>query len=128
MHLVPRLARPVHAVAAALSVLALLVAGCGSNALAKQPPFPRSTIQANAADPSEKPVTGSTSTGEPADPAFAADKLRLLDPCKLLDADTLPALFGEQAGTLTPWDCAHVTLYRDTSAARLDDFPSRRLA
>ena len=92
MHLVPRLARPVHAVAAALSVLALLVAGCGSNALAKQPPFPRSTIQANAADPSEKPVTGSTSTGEPADPAFAADKLRLLDPCKLLDADTLKEL------------------------------------
>ncbi|MEU0038276.1 aminoacyl--tRNA ligase-related protein [Streptomyces sp. NPDC006333] len=40
----------------------------------------------------------------------------------LLDAATLPALFGKQAGTLTPWDCSHVTLYRDTSAARLDDF------
>jgi hypothetical protein len=92
VHLVPRLARPVPAVAAALSALALLVAGCGSDALAKQPPFPRSTIQANAADPSEKPVTGSTTTGEPVDAAFSADKLRLLDPCKLLDADVLKEL------------------------------------
>ncbi|MEO6083664.1 MAG: DUF3558 family protein [Umezawaea sp.] len=88
----PRLARPVPAVAAALCALALLAAGCGSDALAKKPPFPRSTIQANAADSSEKPVTGSTATGEPVDPAFAVDKLRLLDPCKLLDDDTLKEL------------------------------------
>ena len=87
MHLVPRLVRP----AAVLCALALL-AGCGSGSLAKSPPFPRSTIQANAADPSEKPVTGSTTTGKPVDPAFAAEKLRLLDPCKLLDDDTLKGL------------------------------------
>ncbi|MER6443372.1 hypothetical protein ABT275_44960 [Streptomyces sp. NPDC001185] len=41
---------------------------------------------------------------------------------ELLDADTLPALFGKQPGTLTPWDCSHATLYRGTSAARLEDF------
>lgn len=92
MHLVPRPTRTFPAVAAALSALALLAAGCGSDALAKQPPFPRSTIQANAADPSDKPVTGTTTTGEPADPAFSVDKLRLLDPCKLLDADALKEL------------------------------------
>ncbi len=92
VHLVPRLARPVPAVAAALCALALLAAGCGSTALQKQPPFPRSTIQANAADPSEKPTTGSTTTGKPADAAFAVDKLRLLDPCKLLDEDVLKEL------------------------------------
>lgn len=89
MHVVPRLARP----AAALCALALLAAGCGSDALAKKPPFPRSTIQANAADPSEQPTTtGTPSTGEPVDPAFAMDKLRLLDPCKLLDETTLKEL------------------------------------
>lgn len=92
MHVVPRLARPAPAVAAALCALALLAAGCGSDALAKKPPFPRSTIQANAADPSEQPATGSTSTGAPVDPAFAMDKLRLLDPCKLLDDATLKEL------------------------------------
>jgi hypothetical protein len=88
---VPRLARPATAVAAALCALVVL-AGCG-DALAKRPPFPRTTIQANAGEP-----TGSTGTptgtaaGKPVEPAFAADKLRLLDPCKLLDTTVLKEL------------------------------------
>jgi hypothetical protein len=91
VHPVPRLARPVPAVAAALCALVVL-AGCG-DALAKRPPFPRTTIQANAGQP-----TGSTGTptgtaaGKPVEPAFAADKLRLIDPCKLLDNQVLKEL------------------------------------
>ncbi|PRY34348.1 uncharacterized protein DUF3558 [Umezawaea tangerina] len=93
MHLVPRLARRVPAVAAALCALTML-AGCGSDALAKKPPFPRSTVQAakGMTDPSTDPGSGSTGSGKPVDPAFAVDKLRLVDPCKLLDADTLKEL------------------------------------
>ncbi|MFF2128695.1 proline--tRNA ligase [Streptomyces olivochromogenes] len=49
----------------------------------------------------------------------AASKAARVD---LLEADTLPGLFGKQAGTLTPWDCSHVELYFDTSVAHLDDF------
>ena len=81
VHLVPRLV-------AVLSLI-LLLAGCAGADLAKQK-FPRTTIPADAesvSDPSEQP--SSPTDGEPVDPAFAADKLRLTDPCELLDEDVL---------------------------------------
>lgn len=40
----------------------------------------------------------------------------------LCDPDTLPALFGKQPGTLTPFDCSHIPLYADTSTATLNAF------
>ncbi|MFE9745426.1 hypothetical protein ACFYOT_11020 [Saccharothrix saharensis] len=72
--------------------LILLLAGCAGADLAKQR-FPRTTIPANAenvSDPSgssEQPPP--PADGEPVDPAFAPDKLRLTDPCELLDEDVL---------------------------------------
>jgi hypothetical protein len=84
VHLVPRLV-------AVLSLI-LLLAGCAGADLAKQR-FPRTTIPANAenvSDPSgssEQPPP--PADGEPVDPAFAPDRLRLTDPCELLDEDVL---------------------------------------
>lgn len=94
MHLVPRLARPVPAVVAALCAFALV--GCGAGGLAKHAPFPRSTIQANAenaTDPAKVPTNQTAApAGQPVDPAFAVDKVRLLDPCKLFDQAVLKEL------------------------------------
>lgn len=90
MFLVPRLVRPVVAVSAALCALVVL-AGCGTSVdLAKKPPFPRSTVQPNAGDSSTPRTTAPSE--QPADSAFATDKLRLLDPCKLLDRTLLDEL------------------------------------
>ncbi|MFI9010203.1 hypothetical protein ACIGNX_23520 [Actinosynnema sp. NPDC053489] len=69
----------------------LLLAGCAGVDPAKQH-FPRTTIPANAGNVSDP--TGSSAqpppvSGQPVDPAFAADKLRLVDPCELLDEAVL---------------------------------------
>ncbi|WP_433264468.1 hypothetical protein ACQPZF_35165 [Actinosynnema sp. CS-041913] len=81
---------------AVLCCALLVVSGCAGADLTKHKPYPRSTIQANAENVTE--TNGSTPTnvpgGQPADPAFAADKLRLVDPCKLFDRKVL-----EQLGT-----------------------------
>ncbi|WP_158843381.1 DUF3558 family protein [Saccharothrix deserti] len=70
----------------------LLLAGCAGADLAKQR-FPRTTIPANAENVSDPSETATRNTpapdGKPVDPAFAADKLRLTDPCELLDEDVL---------------------------------------
>ncbi|RKT57258.1 hypothetical protein [Saccharothrix australiensis] len=80
----------------------LVVSGCAGADLAKHKPYPRSTIQANAEKVTE--TTGATPTdtpsGQPVDPAFAPDKLRLTDPCKLLDREVL-AQFGKP-GEVSP--------------------------
>ncbi|MEV0681936.1 DUF3558 family protein [Actinosynnema sp. NPDC050436] len=72
----------------------LLVSACAGTDLAKHKPYPRHTVQANAENTTE--TTGAQPTnvpdGQPADPAFAADKLRLTDPCKLLDREVLKTL------------------------------------
>ncbi|OKI36816.1 hypothetical protein A6A25_20125 [Saccharothrix sp. CB00851] len=84
VHHVPRLV-------AVLSLI-LLLAGCAGADLAKQR-FPRTTIPADAENVTDP--TGSSrppappADGEPVDPAFAADELRLTDPCELLDEDVL---------------------------------------
>ncbi|MEU4740180.1 DUF3558 family protein [Actinosynnema sp. NPDC023658] len=74
--------------------LILLLAGCAGADLAKQR-FPRTTIPAdaeNVSDPSGTSQAPPPTDGRPVDPAFAADKLRLTDPCELLDEDVLKRL------------------------------------
>ncbi|MEU4441777.1 hypothetical protein AB0K14_17095 [Actinosynnema sp. NPDC050801] len=78
----------------ALLSLILLLAGCAGTDLAKQK-FPRTTIPAdaeNVSDPSGTTRTPPPTAGQPVDPAFAADKMRLTDPCELLDEDVLKRL------------------------------------
>jgi hypothetical protein len=91
---VPRPVRPVPAVVAALC--ALVLAGCGAADLAKQNPFPRSTIAANAENATDTVDVPTNQTaapaGQPVDPAFAVDKVRLMDPCKLFDDAVLKQL------------------------------------
>ncbi|MBB5955308.1 hypothetical protein FHS29_001889 [Saccharothrix tamanrassetensis] len=74
----------------------LVVSGCAGADLAKHKPYPRSTIQAQAENVTETtgPAPTNVPDGQPVDPAFAAEKLRLVDPCKLLDRKVL-----EQLGT-----------------------------
>lgn len=85
MHVVPRF-RATAVVAAA----ALLMAGCATGPGLAKTNSPRRTVQAGAdattTDPSTKP---SAQTGKPVDPAFAADRLRLINPCALIDKDVL---------------------------------------
>ncbi|MCE6997877.1 DUF3558 domain-containing protein [Saccharothrix sp. S26] len=80
-----------HRLVAVLSSI-LLLAGCAGADLAKQR-FPRTTIPAdaeNASDPTGSSQKSPPATdGKPVDPAFAPDKLRLTDPCELLDEDVL---------------------------------------
>lgn len=85
----------VHVVTRLVAVLSafLLLAGCAGPDLAKRN-FPRSTIPAAAGN-----TTGTTGaqptrapSGQPVDPAFAADRLRLVDPCALLTEDLLKQL------------------------------------
>ncbi|MGW4116535.1 hypothetical protein ACWEFJ_37150 [Actinosynnema sp. NPDC004786] len=72
----------------------LLLAGCAGADLAKQH-FPRTTIPANAENVSDPSGTSRTSppvSGQPVDPAFAPDRMRLTDPCELLDEEVLKRL------------------------------------
>jgi hypothetical protein len=80
----------VHRLVAVLSAI-LLLAGCAGADLAKQK-FPRTTIPANAekvSDPTGTTRTTPAPDGEPVEPAFASDKMRLIDPCELLDEEVL---------------------------------------
>ncbi|CCH34558.1 hypothetical protein ABZ816_40890 [Actinosynnema sp. NPDC047251] len=72
----------------------LLVSACAGTDLAKHKPYPRHTVQAAAENVTETtgPQPTNVPDGQPVDPAFAADKLRLIDPCKLLDRKLLETL------------------------------------
>ncbi|WP_188316713.1 DUF3558 family protein [Solihabitans fulvus] len=92
----PRLPRPVLAVVSAVSALAVL-AGCGAGADLAKKTYPRSTVPAAAAPVASKQpdstATRSTApSGQPTGPAYATDKLRLVDPCKLFDPAVLSTL------------------------------------
>ncbi|MFC5053161.1 hypothetical protein [Saccharothrix xinjiangensis] len=72
----------------------LLLAGCAGPDLEKRN-FPRSTIAAevgNTTATSGASPTSRVPAGKAVDPAFAADKLRLVDPCALLTRDLLARL------------------------------------
>jgi hypothetical protein len=85
VHVVPRF-RATAVVAAA----ALLMAGCATGPGLAKTNSPRRTVQAgadtNTTDPSTKP---SAQPGKPVDPAFAAERLRLVNPCALIEKDLL---------------------------------------
>lgn len=86
MHVVSRF-RAALAVAAALVTLV----GCASGPGLDKSVSSRRTVPAKAQQVSDP--TGSTrpsgTKGKPVDPAFAAEKLRLVDPCKLMSKDLL---------------------------------------
>lgn len=77
------------AVPSAIISAILLLAGCGGTDLAKRT-FPRSTIPANEENATTR--NAPAPNGQPVDPAFAPDKLRLTDPCELLDEEVLEGL------------------------------------
>ena len=83
MHVVPRF-RATAVVAAA----ALLMAGCATGPGLAKTNSPRRTVQAGAdatsADPSAKPTA---QPNKPVEPAFAAERLRLVNPCALIEKD-----------------------------------------
>lgn len=85
MHVVPRF-RATAVVAAA----ALLMAGCATGPGLAKTNSPRRTVQAGAdatsADPSTKP---SAQPNKPVEPAFAAERLRLVNPCALIEKELL---------------------------------------
>ncbi|GAB2818642.1 hypothetical protein GCM10027200_17630 [Lentzea nigeriaca] len=88
MHVVLRF-RATAVVAAA----ALLMAGCSSGPGLAKTNSPRRTVQAvadaSSTDPSVKP---SAQPGKPVDPAFAAERLRLVFPCALMEKELLQSL------------------------------------
>lgn len=85
MHVVPRF-RATAVVAAA----ALLMAGCSTGPGLAKTHSVRRTVQAGAdassTDPSTKP---SAQAGKPVDPAFAGERLRLINPCALIEKEVL---------------------------------------
>ncbi|MEU0882172.1 hypothetical protein ABZ345_26445 [Lentzea sp. NPDC005914] len=81
-----RAARAMAVVAAA----ALLVAGCTTGPGLAKSHSTRRTVQAGAEAGSTDPSTKSSAQpGKPVDPAFAAERLRLVNPCALIDKDLL---------------------------------------
>jgi hypothetical protein len=85
VHVVPRF-RATAVVAAA----ALLMAGCSTGPGLAKTNSPRRTVQAGAdassTDPSVKP---SAQPNKPVDPAFAVERLRLINPCALIEKELL---------------------------------------
>ncbi|MGZ3142750.1 DUF3558 family protein [Lentzea chajnantorensis] len=75
---------------ALLAATALLLAGCATGPGLAKSQSPRRTVQAaaetNAPDPSTR---SSVPPDKPADPAFAAERLRLVDPCAVIGKDVL---------------------------------------
>ncbi|MCP2166965.1 Protein of unknown function (DUF3558) [Goodfellowiella coeruleoviolacea] len=66
---------------------------CGATEDLAKKTFPRTTVPAARHDPASPATSRSTApSGEPADPAFTPDKLRLVDPCQLLDTSVLAEL------------------------------------
>ncbi|HEX8866823.1 MAG TPA: DUF3558 family protein [Lentzea sp.] len=78
---------------AVVAAAALLMAGCATGPGLAKSHSPRRTVQAGAdassTDPSTKP---SSQPGKPVDPAFAAERMRLVNPCALIDKDLLQAV------------------------------------
>ncbi|NKE60792.1 hypothetical protein FXN61_30015 [Lentzea sp. PSKA42] len=75
---------------AVVAAAALLMAGCATGPGLAKTNSPRRTVQAGAdassTDPSVKP---SAQPNKPVDPAFAAERLRLINPCALMEKDLL---------------------------------------
>ncbi|MBW4716485.1 DUF3558 family protein [Saccharothrix obliqua] len=97
----------------------LVLSACAGPDLAKHRPYPRSTIQANAENATETtgvPPTAASADGQPADPAFAPDQLRLVDPCKLLDREVLET-FGKP-GDVSPTGFSRCSNFMEDRAGK----------
>lgn len=85
MHVVPR-----FRATALLAAAAMLLAGCATGPGLAKTTYPRRTVQAGAdassTDPSAKP---SAQANKPVEPAFAAERLRLINPCALIEKEVL---------------------------------------
>jgi hypothetical protein len=66
----------------------LLVAGCGTQVDTAKVTYPRTTVPAGQAPPAET-SGGETPVAKPNDPAFTPEKLRVVEPCGVLDEDLL---------------------------------------
>ncbi|HEX2130292.1 MAG TPA: DUF3558 family protein [Actinophytocola sp.] len=73
-----------------LVAVAVLVAGCGAEVDTAKVTYPRTTVPAGQQLPAGK--TTSAGPARANDPAFTPDKLRVVDPCGLLDEDLLAEL------------------------------------
>ncbi|MFB9432763.1 hypothetical protein [Streptoalloteichus tenebrarius] len=84
--------------AVVLTAAAVVLAGCGSSEDLAKVTYPRSTVPAAGA----ANTTGTTPNlpEGPVEPAFALDKLRAIDPCKLLDKEFLSQLGTPNEPTL----------------------------
>ncbi len=90
MHVVPRF-RATAVVAAA----ALLMAGCATGPGLAKTNSPRRTVQAGAEMTSTEPSTStrqSAQAGKPVDPAFSSERLRLINPCALIEKELLQTI------------------------------------
>jgi hypothetical protein len=85
VHVVPRFRATAVAAAAAL-----LMAGCATGPGLAKTNSPRRTVQAGAEATSTDPSTKSSAPpNKPVDPAFAAERLRLVNPCALIEKEVL---------------------------------------
>lgn len=71
------------------ALAAVVLTGCGETVDTAKQTFPRSTVPAGQGNEGGSSATGTPKTN---DPAFTNEKLRKLDPCKLLTDDILSAL------------------------------------
>ncbi|WP_434439484.1 hypothetical protein [Lentzea sp. E54] len=75
---------------AVVAAAALLMAGCATGPGLAKTNSPRRTVQAGADATSTDPsVKQSAQPNKPVDPAFAAERLRLINPCALIEKDLL---------------------------------------
>ncbi len=75
---------------ALLAAAALLLAGCATGPGLAKSHSARRTVPAGAEATSTEPsVKSSAQPNKPADPAFAAERLRLIDPCAVIGRDVL---------------------------------------
>ncbi|MGW6934755.1 DUF3558 family protein [Lentzea sp. NPDC054927] len=76
--------------AAVVAAAALLMAGCATGPGLAKTNSPRRTVQAGADATSTEPSTKSSAQpNKPVDPAFASERLRLVNPCALIEKDVL---------------------------------------
>lgn len=118
MHLVFRL-KPVPSLLTAFALLAS-VAACGADVDLAKTNFSRSTIP--AADASGSSGGSGVPEGKPVDPAFAPDRLRKVDPCGVIDAESVAELGEAGAPTASGYDECSVTLRKDgkTSSIKVE--------
>ncbi|WP_197289033.1 DUF3558 family protein [Nocardia sp. NRRL S-836] len=75
---------------ALVAAAALLLAGCATGPGLAKTHSARRTVAAGSEATSTDPTVGSTAQpNKPADPAFAAERLRLVDPCAVISKDVL---------------------------------------